>query len=111
MKENSIPPAPSIQTFALDLGDGTKCTAEIDFEKALDAPPQQLPKLLRYEWQGRILNKHFPVYSAWVQSIWQTVADKTGKRLLLLLRPPFADPFAVGFAPNQPSKIIHLPRR
>lgn len=111
MTNNTIPTAPSIQTFALDLGDGITCTARIDLEQVALLPAQKLPQFVRFEWTGQPRNGHWPLYYAWIKTVWQHVADTARKSAVLILRPPSAEPLAVVFEPNQPCEIIPLPRQ
>ncbi len=111
MKSSTTTAPPSIQTFALDLGNGVKCTAKIDPAQIAALPVRKLQRLIGFEWEGQPRNAHFPAYSAWIQTVWQTVSDTARKSLVLVLRPPSGDPFAVHFVPEQPRLIIPLPRR
>jgi hypothetical protein len=110
MKTNTIPPAPSIQTYALDLGDGVKCDAQVII---LPDPARHGEFLFRMTqlWQGSLRNDHWPDYSAWIQEVWQSIADATDKQLLSVFNPPRGESFAVAFVPNQPRQVILLPRR
>jgi hypothetical protein len=113
MKTNTIPPAPSnsIQTFTHDFGDGVRVTAKIAPAQIAALPVERLHRLIGFEWQGQPRNAHFPAYSAWLQNMWQHIADTARKSLVLVLRPPSGDPFAVHFLPGQPRLIIPLPRQ
>ncbi|MEI7808485.1 MAG: hypothetical protein WCJ07_08370 [Verrucomicrobiota bacterium] len=110
MKTNTIPSAPSIQTFALDLGDGIRCTAKIDIHPDTARPGELLLKMTQF-WEGRPRKAHWPQYFAWIKTVWQSLANATQKKLLYVFKPPTGDPLAVQFNPNQPSVTIPLPRR
>ena len=109
--KNSTNSAPSsIQTYALDLGDGVNCSAQVTIFPDPDRPGEFLFRMTQL-WQGRLRNAHWPDYSAWIQEVWQSIANATGKKLLSVFNPPRGESFAVAFSPAQPRQIIPLPRQ
>ena len=70
------------QTFTLDFGDGVQCTARLDLEAIAAAPDDRLPRLVEIVWTGERKGRHWSRYLPWAKSIWQTVADHSGKTLL-----------------------------
>ncbi len=113
MKKDTTPPPPSIRTFALDLGDGTRCTARLDLAQVALVPANKLPGILDIEWTGgsQLRVRHWPLYFAWTKSVWQQVADTAQKAIVLAFAPPHLAPFAVVFEPHLPCEMVSLPCR
>ena len=76
---NHTLPAPSNQSFALDLGDGTHCVAIIEGR----------PATLRFAWTGKLNASHSLNYFRWVSQVYQALADtrQQGVRVLFRLTP------------------------
>lgn len=76
------------ETFTLDLGDGTRCTARIDSAWLGTLTPKTLPSVVAIEWEGHRRDAHFIRYREWIASVWQRVADLSNKSLCTVLSGP-----------------------
>ena len=96
-----IPPEPSIQTFTLKLTDRIFCTAQIDFQAISDCAADRILRQVVFQKSGQWREQHFPQYLEWSQTVWQHVADTSGKRFIV-----FYKQFALVFRPNCPRERI-----
>jgi len=111
MKENH-PPSPSstaIETFCLDLGDGTQCTASVDVARIAAIPADKLPSVIAWKWEGPRKTSHFARYQSWAADVWQHVANAANKSIVSLLISPQGKLFAIVCEPSQKPQFVPIP--
>lgn len=99
------------QSFALDFGDGTRITARLNLSEIASAGSDKLPSVVEFFWDGPKKTRHWPRYLPWVRTVWQFVADHTGKSILSVMRHPNGSPFTISFKPHCPPQMSPLLRR
>lgn len=109
MPTDTNPPDASIRTFVLDLGDGTRCTAQVNIAAIAALPPEKLSEVLEMKWEGPRRDSHCFRYLLWVYEVWQIVADLTGKRIDFVLTNPQGRTIIVKFEPHKEPEFLFLP--
>jgi hypothetical protein len=92
--------------FSLNCGDGVRCTASLNLSAIASLPAPQLPSAVVFEWTGTPTRKHWRPYFAWVQTVWQVVADMSQKRILHVMSPPKGKPVVVAYIPGAPPQHV-----
>ena len=109
MQASSNQAAPSTLTFALDLGDGTRCTAKIDVAGIAELPADRLPSVVALEWTAPRKPSHFDRYRDWIADVWQIVANASKKSICSILITPQGRVLAFLCAPDQKTEFRYLP--
>ena len=100
--------SPRPEVFVLDLGDGVRCSTQVDWEAVSTLPAAKIPGAVVFVWTGKRTAHHWPAYCAWVQAVWQRIVETTGKRLLCVMAPPSGKPVAVAYVPGLPPEMFLL---
>jgi hypothetical protein len=70
-----------IEKHTLDLGDGTRCRAQINLNNIEHLSIEELPKVVRMDCEGPWNIVHFHRYVRWIAELFQKVADAANKPL------------------------------
>jgi hypothetical protein len=91
----------TVETFTLDLGNGTRCTAQVDIGKIAALPPDKFSSIIATKWEGPEEPSQFDHFQVWIANLWQYVADKANKSVCSILVTPRRELVAIVCEPGQ----------
>src|SRR5262245_32466003 len=68
------------EIHTLDLGDGTRCRARINFSGIENIPTEELVNLITMDCEGGPWDQaRFDRYAFWIADLWQRIADRANR--------------------------------